>query len=313
MPYRSHLHHTPSQLLITSLGVACMLLTSACTQHVSTQPTLPSGKAPRTIQEFMTPGQGMRVIAHRGFSGAAPENTLVALRMAMDLKADMAEIDVGLTKDGHVVLLHDETLDRTTDGSGLLSDVTLDEVRQLDAGSWFGSNYTEEPVPTLAEALDLVRGKMLLNVEIKTEAVTDTAESGIVDKVLQLVQERNMLDEVVISSFDPRALAHAKHLDAEVRTASLYNRELHEGQGPLEVMAAVGSNGFNTSHRRITQQMVDACHRHQRPVAIYTVNNEKKMRQMIEMGVDALFTDYPDRLQKVLEEMAAGRKTAAGA
>lgn len=287
-----------------------MLFTSACVQHVPARPALPSGTAPRTVQEFMKPGQGVRVIAHRGFSGEAPENTLVALRKAMDLGADMAEIDVGLTLDGHVVLLHDETLDRTTDGKGLLSDATLDQVQRLDAGSWFDTKYTGEPVPTLAEALDLVRGKMLLNVEIKSEAVTDTAEGGIAHKVLQLVHERDMLDEIVISSFNPRALTHARHLDADVRTASLYNRDVHKGQGPLEVMAAVGSNGFNISHRLITRKMVEACHRHDRPVAIYTVNNEKKMRRMIEMGVDALFTDYPDRLQKVLEEMAAERRVA---
>lgn len=266
---------------------------------------------PTTIDEFMTPSGVTRVIAHRGFSGRGPENTLVALRLAIEVGADMAEIDVGLSRDGHVVVLHDATLERTTDGSGLLSDATLEDLRRLDAGSWFDSRFAGEPVPTLAEALDLVKGKILLNIEIKTEAVTDTAVGGVVDKVLALVEARRMHDQIVISSFDPRALAQARELDPEVRTASLYNRELHKGQGPLEVMAAVGSNGFNISQKLISGQIVAACHRHRRPVAVYTVNTEKKMRQLIDLGVDALFTDHPDRLKKVLAQRPP-RRVAGG-
>lgn len=309
--------HPMRPLLLFALPV--LLATSGCPQYraAPAPPTQPdsedhqtSSRRPQSIEDFMTPGQGVRVIAHRGFSGRAPENTLVALEMAMDIKADMAEIDVGLTRDGHVVVLHDDTLDRTTDGKGLLSAATLEEVRQLDAGSWFAPEFAGEPVPTLGEVLDLVRGKMLLNIEVKTEAVTDTAAGGIVDKVLELVHDRDMLGQIVISSFDPRALAHARQLEPRVKTASLYNHDLHKGQSPLEVMAAVGSNGFNTRQKRITQQIVTACHRHRRPVAVYTVNTEKTMERLIALGVDALFTDYPDRLHKVLRQQADAPRAA---
>ena len=257
---------------------------------------------PRTIEDFMALGERPRVIAHRGFSGNAPENTLVAIEQAIELGADMVEVDIGLTSDGHVVLLHDETLDRTTDGSGLLSDASLETVRRLDAGSWFDAKYEGEPVPTLGEALDLVRGRILINLEIKSEAVGEQAEGGIADKVLHAVRERRMLNQIVISSFEPRALEHARQLEATVRTASLYNRDLHSGQGPLEVMDAVDANGFNLSRREVTAEIVEQCHGTGRPVAVYTVNKERVMRRMIDLGVDALFTDYPDRMLALLQE-----------
>lgn len=265
-------------------------------------PENPTTDRPLTIAEFMRLGERTRVIAHRGFSGIAPENTLIALRKAIEAGADMVEVDVGLTRDGQVVLLHDETLERTTDGKGLLSEATFDEVRSLDAGSWFDSAYTGEPVPTLGEALDLVRGRILINIEIKGEAVSDQVEDGIADKVLRAVRERDMLDQVVLSSFEPEALRQARRLDTEVRTASLYNDDLHGGQTPIEVMEAVGADGFNLSKRRVDAEIIALCHRHNRPVAVYTVNKPRTMRRLIDLGVDAFFTDHPDRLMALLGE-----------
>ncbi|MEE8523355.1 MAG: glycerophosphodiester phosphodiesterase family protein, partial [Thermoanaerobaculia bacterium] len=165
-----------------------------------------SDDRPMTIDEFLaTDAERPRVIAHRGFSGVAPENTLVAIRKAIDVGADMAEIDVLLSRDRHVVVIHDDTLDRTTDGKGPVEDLSLEELRRLDAGSWFSAEFAGERMPTLAEVLDLVRGRILLNVEIKSEAVTREIEGGIVDRVLRLIAEREMGDQVILSSFEPEA------------------------------------------------------------------------------------------------------------
>ncbi len=274
----------------------------------------PRDDRPATIDEFMRVGGRTRVIAHRGFSGLAPENTLVALRRAIEVGADMVEIDVLLTHDGEVVLLHDDTLERTTNGEGVAAEVSLEEIRRLDAGSWFSPEFAGERVPLLAEALDLVRDRILINVEIKGSAVTAEAEGGIVDKVLRLVRERDMLDQVVISSFEPEALRQARQLDRAatgraatgraatgitVKTASLYDDKLHRGMGPLEVMAAVDSNGFNLSARRLSPEILDACHGAGRPVAVYTVNEEADMQRLMAAGVDAIFTDRPDRLLRL--------------
>ena len=251
---------------------------------------------PTTIKKFMDIDSPIRVIAHRGFSGQAPENTLVAIRQAIEVGADMVEIDVTVTADGHVILLHDETLDRTTDGQGSPTSMTLDEIRELDAGSWFAPEYAGEGIPTLTEALETVKDRILINVEIKSEAV----EHGVVPKVAALIVEHEMLDQVVVSSFSPEALRLMKITDPAVITATLFNKELHTDRDPLEIIQEVGSRGFNISGKRLTAAMVERCHRHGIPVAVYTVNEPDDLRRLIELGVNAVFTDHPDLMIEVL-------------
>ena len=251
---------------------------------------------PTTIGEFMDIDSPIRVIAHRGFSGQAPENTLVAIRQAIEVGADMVEIDVTVTADGHVILLHDETLDRTTNGQGLPTSMTLDEIRELDAGSWFAPEYAGEGIPTLIEALETVKDRILINVEIKSEAV----EHGVVPKVAALIVEHEMLDQVVVSSFSPEALTQMKTVDPAVITATLFNKELHTDRDPLEIIQEVGSRGFNISGKRLTDAMVERCHKHGFPVAVYTVNEPNELLLLMEMGVDAVFTDHPDLMIEVL-------------
>jgi glycerophosphoryl diester phosphodiesterase len=263
---------------------------------------------PATIEAFMTLDSPTRVIAHRGFSSRAPENTLVAIRQAIEVGADMVEIDVTVTSDGHVILLHDETLDRTTDGQGLPTEKTLDEIRRLDAGSWFGPGYAGEKIPTLSEALETVKNRILINIEIKSEAV----ERGVVPKVAILIVEHGMLDQVVVSSFSPEALRLMKITDPAVITATLFNKELHTDRDPLEIIMEVGSRGFNISGKRLTVEMVERCHKHGIPVAVYTVNEPSEMRRLIELGVDAVFTDHPDRMLEVVEEGDATRAAGSG-
>jgi glycerophosphoryl diester phosphodiesterase len=238
-------------------------------------------------------------IAHRGASGHEPENTLRAFARALELGATWLELDVHLVHD-RLLVIHDDTLDRTTDGEGPVAAKTLAELKTLDAGSWFDPELAGERIPSLEEALELARGRILVNIEIKTEAVTDRAEGGITDKTLALVRRLAMMDQIVISSFDPRALAHARALEPDVKTASLYNAELQETVSPEDVMAEVESNGFNLSRRQVDVETLEHCHRLGRPVAVYTVNEINEMERILELGADAIFTDYPDRLLEVL-------------
>lgn len=253
---------------------------------------------PTTIDEFMDSGSGPWVIAHRGFSGRAPENTLVAVREAIAIGAHMAEIDVTLSADEHIVVIHDETLDRTTNGRGLVSDFTLAALKKLDAGSWFSPQFAGEPIPTLDEILGETHGRILLNVEIKSEAV----DRGVTAKVVAAIRARGMVDEIVVSSFSPTALEQMREVAPEIRTAVLYNIKLQRGMDPIDIVSGVGASGFNIRRNRLSKKMLRRCHAHEIPVAIYTVDKPRRMRKFIAKGVDAIFTNHPDRMLEIVGE-----------
>jgi glycerophosphoryl diester phosphodiesterase len=257
-----------------------------------------AGDRPTTIEEFYGPEAGMRIIAHRGFSGRAPENTLAAIREAIDIGADMAEIDVTLSSDGEIVVVHDETLQRTTNGSGPVSEHTLRELKELDAGSWFSPRFAAETIPTLEEVLTAVKGRILLNIEIKSEAV----EGGIAAKVVATVRRFEMTDQVVISSFAPTALEQVRGLSPDLVTAVLYKPEFHRGLDTVEIVGDLGASAFNIKRQRLTAKMLKRCGEHSIPVAVYTVNKKRHMRRMMRKGVAAIFTDHPDRGMEVLEK-----------
>jgi glycerophosphoryl diester phosphodiesterase len=241
------------------------------------------------------------VIAHRGFSSRAPENTLAAIREAIAIGADMAEIDVTLTADERVVVIHDETLDRTTNGSGKVADYSFDDIRNLDAGSWFAPQFAGEKVPTLEEILDTVKGRILLNVEIKSEAV----DRGISDKVAAAIRDRGMTDQVIVSSFSPTALEQMHAVAPEIRTAVLYNKDLQRGQDPAEIVQSLGASAFNIRGSRLKAEMLRSCREHGIPVGVYTVDKPRKMKRWVNKGIDGIFTNRPDRLIEVLGEAPA--------
>ena len=261
-----------------------------------------AGDRPTTIDEFYDASARTRVIAHRGFSGAAPENTIAAVRAAIEIQADMAEIDVTLTSDGHIVVIHDETLDRTTNGSGLVSDFSLTALQQLEAGSWFAPRFAEERIPTLDAVLDEVEGRILLNVEIKSESV----DRGVVPKVASVIRKRGMIDQVVVSSFSPAALEQMHSEAPEILTAVLYNTKFHKGQDSVEIVTDLGATVFNIKRQRLTKKMMRRCADNDIPVGIYTVNKPARMRRLVKKGIDAIFTDHPDRLLEILNPTAMG-------
>ena len=162
------------------------------------------------------------VIAHRGASGTAPENTMAAFRQAVEMGADMIELDVQRTKDGQVVVIHDATLERTTNGSGAVRELTYAEIEQLDAGSWFGEGqeFAGERVPLLKEVLEFTKGKCALNIEIKN---IPYADPGIEQAVVDLLHETGFLEQVIISSFDHSCLHRIARLEPNVPTACLFS------------------------------------------------------------------------------------------
>jgi glycerophosphoryl diester phosphodiesterase len=242
---------------------------------------------------------GVLNIAHRGASGHYPENTLMAFNQAITMGADMVELDVHLTKDGEPVVIHDETLERTTNGKGKVLYHTLQELKKLDAGAWYKPEFMGECIPTLEEVLESVKGRARINIEIKNGPIY---YQGIEEKVLSVLSRHNLLDQVVISSFDHECLKKIKEMTPNLATGSLiklgvlYVARLIK---PEKIAQSVGANGLHVCKSYVTPDLVQRAKEHGLNVIVWTVNELEQMRSFIEMGVDGIVTNFPDKLKEV--------------
>lgn len=234
------------------------------------------------------------VIAHRGASAFFPENTMSAFRAAAKMGVLMIELDIALSKDGIPVVIHDEKLNRTTNGKGRVSDFTLSELKKLDAGSWFGFEFKSEKIPTLEEVLSCAQNKVALNIEIKPEAVGSSPKGGIEELSLELVKKFGMEEHVFFSSFNYRAAEHLRKLDDQIPTAILYEKKQAAGRSPSQQVADSGANAFNCNYKFISKNWMQDLDKHKIPVFAYTVNTEKEKKRLKEMGVKGIFSDFPD-------------------
>lgn len=216
--------------------------------------------------------------------------------------ADMVELDVQLTSDGEVVVFHDEKLSRCTNGRGRIADHTLAALKKLDAGGWFGRKFQGEKIPTLAEVLDFCRERIAVNIEVKTEAVRDEISGGIEEKCLCLVDQAGMRGHVVFSSFNPLAIVHLKAIDGETPAAVLYEKKHYGLQWPSAIVQSLRADAFNCSWRELGCAWLADLKQHDIPVNVYTVNDEKKMKRWLALGIDGIFTNHPDVLKRVLED-----------
>lgn len=254
-------------------------------------------------------GDEFTAIAHRGASAYYPENTMEAFQGAISMGADMVELDVQLTKDGEVVVFHDEKVTRCTNGKGRIADYILVELKKLDAGSWFGKGYQGAKIPTLEEALSLCRDKVAVNIEIKTEAVDENIRNGIEEKSLKIAEMRGMREHIVFSSFDPRAIRHLKEIDCtvaaavDVAAAVLFEKRYYGSKFPSEIIDLLGADAFNCSKNELSKKWLMNLKLNNIPVNIYTVNDKKNMRRFLELGVSGIFTNKPDILKRVVADI----------
>lgn len=246
---------------------------------------------------------GFVVIAHRGGSAYSPENTMSAFRKAVSMKAEMIELDVLLSKDGVPVVIHDATVDRTTNTKGTVSDFTLAELRKMDAGSWFDEKFKGEKIPTLEEVLQFAKDKIAVNIEIKTEAVTDSVKNGIVEKCLKIVGKAGVKNQVIFSSFDYRALNHLEELAPEMPKAMLYEKSQSGEKLPSELVQEYHVNVFNCSHKQLSDEWIADLKKNNIPFFIYTVNDRDLMGSLIKKGATGIFSDKPDVLKEVVENL----------
>ncbi|MCL6519864.1 MAG: glycerophosphodiester phosphodiesterase [Armatimonadetes bacterium] len=248
--------------------------------------------------------QKVLTIAHRGFSAIAPENTLAAFKRALELKPDLIECDVRRTKDGKIIIIHDATVDRTTNGTGRVADMTLEELRQLDAGSWFGAQYAGERLPTLEEFLNLPWGE--------TQPIIEIKEQSLEDDVVALVQQRGMSERTAICSFHHKIGLRLKELDCLIRFSPLISSQTEisgdEAVRLANEAAAVNGWVFGVNYTAITPDLVKATHAANMLMEAWTVDDEENIRRMVTMGVDVIASNQLDLLLQVLAEMGVRNK-----
>jgi glycerophosphoryl diester phosphodiesterase len=239
------------------------------------------------------------IIAHRGASAHAPENTLAAFELALAQKADAIELDVKLSADGQVVVIHDATVNRTTGSQGRVKDLSLAQLRSLDAGSFFSERYRGEKIPTLEEVFEIVGGRVFINVELTNYS---TPRDQLVQKVCVLVEKFEMQQRVMFSSFFASNLSKARAYLPEVP------RGLLALSGLLGSWARSFGFAFGKYHalhphlKDVTSQQVQRVHRLNRRIHVWTVNAAEDMRRLFHWGVDGIITDDPQLAVRVKGE-----------
>ncbi|WP_256815853.1 glycerophosphodiester phosphodiesterase [Cytobacillus sp. Bac17] len=233
-----------------------------------------------------------KVFAHRGVSGHFPENTMAAFQAALEAGADGIELDVQMAKDGKLVIIHDETVDRTTGGTGYIKDMTFEEILRLDAGSWFGNVNTGETIPDLEQLLQwAVRegNELLINIELKNDLIE---YPGMEEKVIDLILNYKLEQRVIISSFNPESLKRVRDLHATLQTGYLI-----EGisENTLEMAKKIGANSIHCEEGFALSEFGREAKEAGFPLRVYTVNDETRSGLLNNAGVEVIMTDFPER------------------
>ncbi|MBL0386390.1 glycerophosphodiester phosphodiesterase [Tumebacillus sp. ITR2] len=237
-------------------------------------------------------------LAHRGASGYAPENTMEAFHVAEQMGADGFEFDVQLTKDGVPVVIHDELLDRTTNGRGFVYMHTLDELRALDAGSWYDPKYKGVQIPTLQEVIETFGNRMVLNIELKNSIFE---MPGLEEKTLDLIRRNQIEKSVVVSSFHHGSMLKFHELAPDIATGLLYDCVI---VGAVQYAKRLGARALHPFFATVKPHLVEEAHAAGLAVNVWTVNEVNHMRLAALSGVDAIITNYPDRLKEVLSSVS---------
>ncbi|MED3728950.1 glycerophosphodiester phosphodiesterase [Priestia filamentosa] len=232
-------------------------------------------------------------VAHRGASAYAPENTIAAFDKAVEMKADYIEIDVQRSKDGKLVLIHDTTVDRTTDGSGKVGNLTFKELRDLDAGSWKGEQFAGAQIPTFDEILDRYHGKIGILIELKAPELYP----GIEENVTKELKERNLdkpqNEKIIVQSFNHKSMKKMNELLPKVPIGVLTSSSADTTEQALQEFSTY-ADYFNPSYGIVTEDLVNQVHSLGMKIGSWTVRSQEAAAFLLDVGVDAIITDYPD-------------------
>ncbi len=247
------------------------------------------------------------IIAHRGASGLAPENTLPAFEKALEIGVDRIEMDLRQTIDGEVVVIHDKTIMRTTNGWGSVRKLSLNRIKRYSAGAWFHHSFSEVKVPTFREVLELVQGRATLLLEIKNGS---PYHHGIESNILKLINEFEAHDWCIVQSFNDRVLSNfrkspklqsdvQKLFEAFIPVAPFYGGSRFSYK---RVKTYDFAEEININYRYVNPRVVRKVHQLGKKVNVWTVNQEVNLKKYTDMGVDGIITDFPDVLKRIIEK-----------
>lgn len=239
----------------------------------------------------------MKNYAHRGFKSRYPENTMLAFEKSLEVGVDGIEFDVHLSKDGEVVIIHDETLEGTTNGKGRVMDRTLEELKGLDASHRFHDKMGVQEIPTLREYFDLVKtADIVTNIELKTSVYP---YPGIEEKVLALIDAYDMKEKVLISSFNHHSILRMKSLAPDIRCALLSDTWM---VAPGRYTKELGVECFHPVAYSMSREVVEELHEQGVEVNVWTGKEPVDFQGLMELGIDGIITDYPDVINTLLEK-----------
>jgi glycerophosphoryl diester phosphodiesterase len=234
-------------------------------------------------------------IAHRGASGHAPENTLASFQKAVEMGAHMIELDLHLSLDRELVVIHDRSLRRTTGYRGSVGRVSLEKLKTLDAGSWFNAQYQGERIPTLQEVLRLIDHRVRLNIEIKKDL---RAYPKLEKKLLDCLEDYPQSELPLLSCFDESVLQKIRRLNTDMPLGYLFERG--KPDQVIHKALKLGAVSVHGPVKSVSEEILAKAHSEGLKVYVYTVNEPEQMRRWIALGVDGIFTNYPDRLAALL-------------
>ncbi|MFI3174475.1 MAG: glycerophosphodiester phosphodiesterase [Bacillota bacterium] len=244
----------------------------------------------------------MKVFAHRGYSGRYPENTMIAFQKAVEAGCEGIELDVQLTKDGEIVIIHDELVDRTTDGVGFVKDFTLEELRKLNASKLW-NNVDFAPIPTFLEYCEWVKDvDIITNVELKTSV---QYYHGIEEKTIDMIQKFGLADKMILSSFNLMSVVKTKELMKEMKVGALI---LNEGIGDAGLFCKeFGFECYHPDYKGVTEEMVKQCKEHGIEVNVWTINHMEGLERLMLLGCDAVITNYPAVCRSFVDDFEKNR------
>jgi len=247
-------------------------------------------------------GESPVVIAHRGHSEEAPENSIAAFHKAIEAKADMIELDVRLSSDNEFVVFHDKKLNRTSNGRGLLKKFSARELTELDNGSWFSRKFSRERIPLLRDVLPLTKHGIMINIEIKPE-VTSLTELSVEEEIVRVVSKFKATHRVMFSSFNHFMMKAIKRIDDSIVTGILYNPIADFRHSPSQLAARAHADIFICSKYQLNSDVMHDAHKNDCRVYVYGVKSERDVERMVRLGTDGIIADNPAMVKRMFKSL----------